>query len=138
MSIMPIRTFAAAMIAVSLLFTACSKNADSETVARQFVQCYFVDDDLAGAARLASGSARENLEKYLREIESVGTREPAGDEPAVTATLAETETLAPDQMLYVFRVASDVEVGGMEPVTARLWLGKEGGTWFVSRFVQEE
>lgn len=135
---MQIRTIAATIVAVSLLFTACSRNADSETVARQFVQFYFVDDDLAGAARLASGSARENLEKDLREIESVGAREPAGDGPAVTATLAETETLAPDRMLYVFRVASDVEVGVMEPVTTRLWLGKESGTWFVSRFVQEE
>ena len=39
---LPTKTFAAAVVAMSLLFSACSKDVDSETVAFDFVQLYFV------------------------------------------------------------------------------------------------
>jgi hypothetical protein len=41
-------------------------------------------------------------------------------------------------MLYIYRVTADVEVEGMEPITAKLWLSKEGNAWRVSKFVQQE
>lgn len=133
-----IRPFAAALIVVSLLLAACSKNVDSETVAYQFVQSYFAEDNLAEAVKLASGSAKEMLEGSLREIEAMGAKEPARDKPLVKAVLLETQPTSEDAILYIYQVSSDVEVAGMEPITARLWLSKEGNAWRVSKFIQEE
>jgi hypothetical protein len=123
---------------VSLLLTACSKNGDSKAVANQFVQSYFAEDNLAEAVKLASGSAREMLEGSLQEIEAMGAKEPASDKPLVKAVLLETQPASEDAILYIYQVSSDVEVEGMEPITAKLWLSKEGNAWRVSKFVQEE
>jgi hypothetical protein len=133
-----IRPFTAALIAVSLLLTACSKNVDSETVAYQFVEFYFVEDNLAEAVKLASGSAKEMLEGSLQEIEAMGAKEPARDKPLVKTVLLETQPTSEDAILYTYQVSSDAEVEGMEPITARLWLSKEGNAWRVSKFVQEQ
>ena len=133
-----IQGFAALLVVVALLLTACSRDVDSETVAYEFVRLYFVEDNLAAAVKLASGGARESLEGSLREIESMGAGEPAADEPVVKAELLESQSVSPDEMLYVYRVSSDVEAGGMQPITARLTLRREGNAWRVSGFTQEE
>jgi len=138
MSFAQIKIFASALIVMSLLLTACSKNVDSETVAYDFVRLYFVEDNMAEAVKLASGSAKTKLEGSLREIEAMGAKEPAKDRPLVKATMLETQPVSQDEMLYTYRVTSDVEVEGMEPITAKLWLSKEGDAWRVSKFVQEE
>lgn len=134
----PIKPFASALIVALLLLTACSKNVDSETVAYEFVRLYFVGDNLAEAVKLASGSAKTKLEGSLRAIEEAGAKEPAADKPLVKAELLETQSTSKDTILYSYRVTSDEEVGGMEPITARLWLSKEGNVWRVSKFIQDE
>ncbi len=88
---------------------------------------------MAQAVELASGSARVQLEGLLRQIEAVGAKEPAKDRPLVKQTLLETQALSPAETLYVYRISSDVP--GIHPITARLWLSKEGNTWHVSKFV---
>jgi hypothetical protein len=88
--------------------------------------------------KLASGSAKAWLEELSRETEAMGATEPAADKPLVKAELLETQSDSSDKIHYVYRVTSDVEVGGMEPFTARLLLSKEGNGWRVSKFVQEE
>jgi len=138
MSFAQTKIFAVALIVMSLLLTACSKNVDSETVAYDFVRLYFVEDNMAEAVKLASGSAKAKLEEFLREIEAVDAQQPAKDKPLVKATMLEMQPLSQDEILYIYRVTSDVEVGGMEPITAKLWLSKEGDAWRVSKFVQEE
>jgi hypothetical protein len=134
----PIKPFAAALIVVSLLLTACSKDVDSETVAYEFVRLYFVEDNLAEAVKLASGSAKAKLEGVLQESAVMDAKEQAADEPLVKAELLETQSNSSDKILYIYRVTSDVEVGGMEPITARLLLSQEGNVWRVSEFVQDE
>jgi hypothetical protein len=140
MSFAQIKTFASALIVMSLLLAACSKNVDSETVAYQFVRLYFIEDNMAEAVKLASGSAKANLEGFLREIEAVGAKEPAKDKPLVKATMLEMKPTSDNAVLYIYRITSEVEVEveGMEPITAKLWLSKEGNVWRVSKFVQEE
>jgi len=137
-SIEQIKAFASTLVVVLLLLTACSKNVDSETVAYQFVRLYFVEDNVAEAVKLTSGSAKANLEGFVREIEAMGAKEPAKDKPLVKATMLEMQPTSEDGILYTYRVTSDVEVEGMEPITAKLWLSKEGSAWRVSKFVQEE
>lgn len=133
-----VKTFASVLIAMSLLVTGCSKDVDSETVAYQFVRLYFMEDNVAESVKLTSGSAKAQLEKTLGEIEAVGAKEPAQDKPLVEAILQETHPSSQDEILYVYRVTSDIRLAGMKPVTARLWLSKEGNAWYVSKFVQEE
>jgi hypothetical protein len=134
----PIKPFAAALIVVSLLLTACSKDVDSETVAYEFVRLYFVEDNLAEAVKLATGSAKAKLEGVLQETAVLDAKEQTADEPLVKAELLETQSNSSDKILYIYRVTSDVEVGGMEPITARLLLSQEGNVWRVSEFVQDE
>jgi hypothetical protein len=138
MSFAQTKIFAVALIVMSLLITACSKNVDSETVAYDFVRLYFVEDNMAEAVKLASGSAKAKLEEFLREIEAVDAQQPAKDKPLVKATMLEMQPLSQDDFLYIYRVTSDVEVEGMEPITVKLWLSKEGNAWRVSKFVQGE
>jgi len=138
MSFARIKICASTLIIMSLLFTACSKDVDSETVAYQFVRLYFVEDDLAEAVKLTSGSAKVKLEELLQEIEAVGAKEPAKDKPLVKATQLQMQPVSQDAILYTYRVTSDIEVAGMEPITANLRLSKEGNAWRVSKFVQEE
>ncbi len=109
-----------------LLLTACSKDVDSETVAYAFVRLYFVEDDMADAVKLASGRASAKLEGFLWEIEAVGAKEPVGDKPLVKATLLDMQPVSQDTVLHIYRVTSDVDVQGMQPVTAKLWLSKAG------------
>jgi len=138
MSFSKIKPLASALIVMLLLLTACSKNVDSETVAYQFVRLYFVEDNIAEAVKLASDGAKVKLDGVLREIEAAGAKEPASDKPLVKAELLETQPVSQDEILYIYRVTSDIEVEGMEPITAKLWLNKEGNAWRVSNFVQDE
>ena len=68
----------------------------------------------------------------------IGANQQATDKPLVKAELLETQSTSKDTILYSYRVTSDEEVGGMEPITARLWLSKEGNVWRVSKFIQDE
>jgi hypothetical protein len=133
-----IRPLASILLMLTLLISACARSVDSDTVAHQFVQLYFVEDNLAAAVKLASGDARVNLEQRLQQIESMGVKEPVKNEPHVNVVLVETKYVSPDEMMYVYRVTSSADVEGMKPVTARLLLSKEGNVWHVSNFLQEE
>ena len=138
MTCMNIRQFASAALVLMLLIGGCTRGVDSETVAHQFVQHYFVENDLGAAVKLASGDARVKLEKRLQQIESMSTKEPVKNMPSVNVALLKTQTVSADEVEYVYRVTSSVEVEGMKPITARLRLSKEDGVWHVSRFQQEE
>lgn len=138
MLFVPTKTLAAALIGLSLLLSACSKDVDSETVAFDFVQLYFVEDNVTEAAKLASGSALEKLEETVQEINAMGAKEPAGDKPLVKATMLEMQPISQDEMLYIYRVTSGTEVQGMAPVTANLWVSKKDNAWSVSKFTQEQ
>jgi len=54
---------------------------DPQLVAEQFVQAYFVEDDMAGAVKLACGGVKTQLEGQLRQIEAAGTKELVKDKP---------------------------------------------------------
>ena len=138
MTCVHIRPFASIVLILTLLISACGRNVDPGTVAHQFVQRYFVEDNLAAAVKLATGEARVKLEKRLQQIEAMGVKEPVKNVPQVKVVLLETQAVSADEMLYVYRVTSGVEVEGMKPITARLRLIKEGNVWHVSNFLQEE
>ena len=57
---------------VALLFAACGQPPAAEQVADQFVQAYFVQNDMAAAVALTAGKARASLAAILQQIEAAG------------------------------------------------------------------
>ena len=130
-----VRSRAAALIGIALLMTACNNIPPEATaVANQFIQAYFAEDDVAGAAKLASGAAKTKLDGVLQQIEATGLKEPAKDKPRVKVTLLETQSVSADAVGYVYRI--DSETPGIQPITAKLRLSKDGAAWRVSEFAQ--
>jgi len=138
MTFAQIKAAALAAVVVLLPGAAYAGQSDSEAVAERFVRAYFVEDNLAEAAKLTSGDARAQIEGTLREMDELKAKEPPADKPKVQVTLLKTQPIPADGMSYVYRVTSDVEVQGMAPVVVRLSLSKEEGTWSLSKFVQGE
>ena len=129
------RSGAAVLIGVVLLMAACTNVPPEATaVADQFVRAYFVEDNVAAAAKLTSGAAKSRLDGVLRQIEATGLKEPAKDKPRVKVTPVETQSVSADVIGYVYRI--DSETPGIQPITAKLRLSKNGNTWSVSEFVQ--
>lgn len=129
------RSCAAVLIGVVLLMAACTNVPPEATaVADQFVRAYFVEDNVAAAAKLTSGAAKSRLDGVLRQIEATGLKEPAKDKPRVKVTPVETQSVSADVIGYVYRI--DSETPGIQPITAKLRLSKNGNTWSVSEFVQ--
>ena len=92
----------------------------------------FVEDNVAAAAKLTSGAAKSRLDGVLRQIEATGLKEPAKDKPRVKVTPVETQSVSADVIGYVYRI--DSETPGIQPITAKLRLSKNGNTWSVSEF----
>ena len=132
---MIVRSCAGAIIGIALLIAACTDTPpEANSTADQFIRAYFADDDVAGAAKLASGAAKTSLDTALQRIEATGLKEPSEDKPRVKVTLVEKKPVSTDVIGYVYRI--DSEVSGIQPITAKLRLSKDGNTWSVSEFAQ--
>jgi hypothetical protein len=134
-AMMTVRFCAAVLIGISLLMAGCTNTPpEANAVADQFIRAYFAEDNVAGAAKLASGAAKTRLNGALQQIEAAGLKEPTKDKPRVKVTLVETQSVSTEAIGYVYRIDSDTP--GIQPITAKLRLSKEGNTWSVSEFVQ--
>jgi len=130
-----VRSCAGAIIGIALLTAACTDTPpEANSTADQFIRAYFADDDVARAAKLASGAAKTSLDAALQRIEATGLKEPSEDKPRVKVTLVEKKPVSKDVIGYVYRI--DSEVSGIQPITAKLRLSKDGNTWSVSEFAQ--
>ena len=121
------------------LVTACnqaSTDDGSATVADKFMRAYFIADDMAAAVKFTSGSAQEKLGPEAQEIASEGITEPVQDKPIVKITRPEVKKISPTETRYVYQVTS--EVPQITPITAKLSLTKDGNSWTVSKFDQEQ
>ena len=132
---MIVRSCAIVLIGIALLMAACTNASPEATaVADQFIRAYFVEDNVAGATKLASGAAKTSLDGALQQIEAAGLKEPTRGKPRVKVTLVKTQSVSADAIGYVFRI--DSETPGIQPITAKLRLSKDGNAWSVSEFVQ--
>ena len=132
---MTVRFCAAVLIGIALLMAACTNTPpEANAVADQFIRAYFAEDNVAGAAKLASGAAKTRLDGALQQIEATGLKKSIKDKPRVKVILEEAQSLSADAIGYVYRINS--ETPGIQPITARLRLSKEGNAWSVSEFVQ--
>ena len=71
-------------------------------VADRFIRAYFVEDNVAGAAKLASGAAKTGLDEVLQQIEAARMKEPAKDKPRVNITLVETQPVSVNAIGYIW------------------------------------
>jgi hypothetical protein len=124
------------LVGIAMLTAACTKTPPPEATAaaEQFIRAYFVEDNMAAAAKLASGAAKSKLDGLLQQIEAAGVKEPPKEKPQVKTTLVEPPSMAGDAIGYVYRI--DSETPGIQPITAKLRLTKEGSAWAVSEFSQ--
>ncbi len=123
------------LLGTTMLSVACSNApTDRRSVAEKFMQTYFAQDNVAGAAELASGKTKVRLDEVWRQIEASGLKEPAKDKPSVDITLVEANPINADAVGYIYRVVSSVP--GVQPITVKLHLTKEGESWKVSEFEQ--
>ena len=130
------RTRTVFLVGIALLIAACAKSPPPEAtaVAEQFIRAYFVEDNMAGAAKLASGAAKATLDGLSQQIEAAGVKEPPKGKPHVKTSLVEASSISADAIGYVYRI--DSEMTGIQPITAKLRLTKEGSAWAVSEFSQ--
>ena len=132
---MIVRSCAGVIIGIALLIAACTNTPpEANSTADQFIRAYFAEDDVAGAAKLASGAAKTSLDAALQRIEATGLKEPSEDKPRVKVTLVEKKSVSTDAIGYVYRINS--EAPGIQPITAKLRVSKDGNTWSVSEFAQ--
>ncbi len=132
---MTVRSCAGVLIGIALLMAACTNTPpEANAVAVKFIRAYFAEDNVAGAAKLASGAAKIRLDGALQQIEATGLKEPTKDKPHVRVTLVETQSVSAEAIGYVYRI--DSETPGIQPITAKLRLSKDGNAWSVSEFVQ--
>ena len=132
---MIVRSCAGVIIGIALLIAACTNTPpEANSTADQFIRAYFAEDDVAGAAKLASGAAKTSLDAALQRIEATGLKEPSEDKPRVKVTLVEKKSVSTDAIGYVYRI--DSEAPGIQPITAKLRVSKDGNTWSVSEFAQ--
>jgi hypothetical protein len=117
-----------------LLLTACGQPPAAGQVADQFVQAYFVQNDMAAAVALTGGQARVNLAAILQQIEAAGAKEPTTDLPRVTVSLIESQRASSDAERFIYQVQSDAPQ--VEPITATLLVNRKEGDWYVSEFSQ--
>ena len=139
MCVYPFRLSLTTLLALLFLVTACNQagtDDGSATTADQFMRAYFEADDMAAAVKFTSGSAQEKLGPLAQQIESEGISEPVQDKPIVQITRPETKKVSPTEMLYVYRVTT--EMAQIAPITVKLSLTKDGNKWSVSKFVQEQ
>jgi hypothetical protein len=129
--------FRTTALVLLLLITACAKTQPEPAgTADQFMRAYFVDDDVAAAAKLASGAAKSTLEAALLQVRAAGDTELAQDRPKVKITLMETRVVSASDTGYPYRV--EPETSGIQPITVKLNIHKDGNVWTVDDFVQTQ
>jgi len=130
------RTCTAFLVGIALLIAACTRTPPPEATgaAEQFIRAYFVEDNMAAAAKLASGAAKAKLDGLVQQIEAAGVKESPKEKPHVKTMLVEPPSMSGDAIGYVYRI--DSEMAGIQPIIAKLRLTKEGSAWAVSEFSQ--
>jgi len=114
----------------------CTKATESQKVADQFMDIYYVQISVKDALPLSSGLAKEKLNGQLQLMQGAGP-EPAADKPRVTWGLiaSKTEEKA-TEATYVYKVDAHVEDVGKRLVYVKL--RKEGGKWLVTQFMEDD
>ena len=122
-------------LAVCLTFIACSPADDPESVARSFVEQYYVHPDLSRAKALAYGLARHKIEQEQRLLQ---TKEPGagGADRAVSYSLQQTKKMA-DRIFFVYDITISVDPVVMKK-RAIIATGRTDEGWRITNFNESD
>jgi len=124
-----------ALLIVSAL-AACSRGDEPESIARSFVEQYYVRPDLPKAKTLADGLARRKIEAQEQLLQGVARSDGAADR-SVVYSLYMTRKVGEDRIYFVYDLAISVDRSAMKKrafiSTTRV---KDG--WRVTNFQDED
>ncbi|HCU24050.1 MAG TPA: hypothetical protein DF383_03455 [Deltaproteobacteria bacterium] len=124
------------LLSLMIPFTvsACGAGPESEKIAKQFMDAYYVKIDLEAAKKVSSGLAAEKLEKQLVLIQGLPPDQ-GKDLPKVNFHLSSTGDATSTEASYIFEVDPHVQDVGKRKVFVKL--RQEGGEWKVSQFSEQ-
>lgn len=114
---------------------ACTKATDSQKVAEQFIDRYYVAFSVKEAAALTTGLAKEKMADQLKLLTDAGTEAPSG-EPRVTYSLVSSQSSSPEEATYVFKIDVHRKDVGKRMVFVRV--RKEGEKWLVTQYTEND
>lgn len=122
-------------LVIPFTVSACGPKNESEQVAKQFMEAYYVKMDTKAASEMSSGLAADKLKQQLALLQGVAP-DSASDKPQVDVRLASTPPAgAADEASYIFEVHSNAQDIGGRKVFVKV--RQEGGKWRVSQFTEE-
>lgn len=133
------------LIALLFVLGSCGRMGERESVAREFLEAYYVRADLPAARRLSVGLAREKIDREIELRKGAGERGPspeAARERSVSIQLLEERSRTEDRSTFLF----DLLIGS-EPFTLKkravITLGRTRGPggregWVVVNFTEVE
>lgn len=103
-----VRTVLALCLAVFLAIAACSRADSPESIARSFVEQYYVQPDLPGAKALADGLARAKIEDQEALVRAAPRPDGAAGR-TVSYSLYMTRRKGEDKVFFVYDLAISVD-----------------------------
>jgi hypothetical protein len=116
------------------LVAACQQLSPARLTADRFMQLYYANADVAEAATLCTGAAREKLENELRAIQGVAPDTDA-NRPTVTYSLQSSAEPGPERAQFVFKVVPHTDDVGS--LSATLGLVHQDGRWLLSTLSEQ-
>ena len=122
-------------LTVPFAMTACTHATESEKIAKQFIDAYYVRMSLPEAAKISEGLAGEKIAAQIQLLDGQSIQNRA-NVPTVDFYLVKNEaSQSKDEAAYVFEVKPKVMDVGPRQVYVKMRL--EGETWKVSQFKEE-
>ena len=122
-------------LAIFVMVMACSRAEDPESIARSFVEHYYVHPDLSKAKTLTYGLARHKIEEEQRLVQMTDGAEGRG-ERNVSYSLLQTKEIG-DRTFFVYNI--DIAV---DPLVikkqATIATGQTNDGWRVTNFQESD
>lgn len=120
---------------VCVTLIACAPADDPESVARSFVERYYVHPDLSGAKAVAYGLARHKIEVEQRLLQEMDGSEGRGDR-GVTYSLKQSKKMG-DRIFFVYDITISVDPVVMKK-RATIATGETKEGWRVTNFNESD
>jgi hypothetical protein len=117
---------------IFLAGAACAPAEGPESVARSFVERYYVDPDLPQAKALAYGLARKKIEEEEQLLQAV-TRPAGAADRGVSYSLHATRKMGDDKIFFVYDITISVDRQVMSK-RATIAAGRMKDGWRVTNF----
>lgn len=128
------RKFLASLV-VPFAVVSCTQTSESEKIARDFIQSYYVQMDLNHVLPYTEGLARDRIKS---QIDLLGGQMPgaAAQIPTVDYKLLSQSSEGSEAMSYIFLITPKVSDIGKRKVYVKL--RQDGKNWKVSQYTEDD